>query len=111
MEQLRQESAQAPLETGKASYYGDKFDGRRTASGATFSNQELTAAHKTLPFGTQLKVKSLSSGNEVMVTVLDRGPFVEGRIIDLSQAAFQALEPLSRGIINVEITLVDPSKN
>src|SRR4249919_962127 len=75
------------FESGKASYYSDKFDGRKTASGAVFSQHKLTAAHKTLPFGTKVKVTNLSNGKTVKVRINDRGPFVEGRILDLSKKA------------------------
>ena len=70
---------------GKASYYHDKFHGRQTASGEIFDQNKLTAAHKTLNFGTVLKVKNLKNGKQVVVVVNDRGPFVEGRIIDLDR--------------------------
>ena len=72
---------------GKASFYADKFNGRKTASGETFRNSKLTAAHKTLPFGTMVKVTNQSNGKTVKVRINDRGPFVLGRIIDLSKKA------------------------
>ncbi len=78
-------------ESGIASWYGPRFHGKRTASGERFNTNELTAAHKTLPFGTRVRVKSLTNGKEVVVRINDRGPFIKGRIIDLSQAAAQAL--------------------
>jgi rare lipoprotein A len=78
-------------ESGIASWYGPRFHGKRTASGERFNTNELTAAHKTLPFGTRVRVKSLSNGKEVVVRINDRGPFVKGRIIDLSHAAAQML--------------------
>jgi rare lipoprotein A len=85
------ESATGWQESGIASWYGPGFHGKRTASGERFNTNELTAAHKTLPFGTRVRVKSLTNGKEVVVRINDRGPFVKGRIIDLSQAAAQAL--------------------
>jgi rare lipoprotein A len=88
-------------EKGIASWYGPRFQGKRTASGERFDTNELTAAHKTLPFGTRVRVKSLVNGKEVVVRINDRGPFIKGRIIDLSRAAAQALG-LS-GIKQVEI--------
>ena len=94
-------------EYGKASYYGNKFNGRNTASGKIFNNQELTAAHRTLPFGSKVKVTSLSTGNSVIVTITDRGPYVSGRIIDLTSLAFASLEPLSRGVIEVELKVME----
>lgn len=80
-------------ENAHASYYHDKFTGRRTASGAIFNNKELTCAHKTLPFGTKLRVTSIKTGKSVDVKVTDRGPFVKGRHIDLSKKAFMLIAP------------------
>ncbi|GAA4323529.1 septal ring lytic transglycosylase RlpA family protein [Flaviaesturariibacter amylovorans] len=90
-------------ESGKASYYADKFEGRRTASGAVFRQRKYTAAHRTLPFGTKVKVKNLDNGKTVKVKVNDRGPFVAGRIIDLSRAAASDLGLLQSGVARVEI--------
>lgn len=72
-----------------ASYYADKFNGRKTASGDIFNNQMYTAAHKTLPFGTKVRVTNEANGKSTMVTINDRGPFVKGREIDLSKRAFR----------------------
>ncbi|WP_308430147.1 septal ring lytic transglycosylase RlpA family protein, partial [Salinicola rhizosphaerae] len=72
---------------GEATYYASYFEGRPTASGEPYDSQAMTAAHKTLPFGTQVKVTALDSGASTVVTINDRGPFVEGRIIDLSEKA------------------------
>jgi rare lipoprotein A len=85
------EEATSWQESGIASWYGPGFHGKRTASGERFNTNEFTAAHKTLPFGTRVRVKSLLNGKEVVVRINDRGPFIKGRIIDLSQAAAQAL--------------------
>ena len=79
------------VETGKASWYGKQFLGRKTASGERFNTQELTAAHLSLPFGTKLLVRNERNGKEVVVRVNDRGPYIKTRIIDLSQAAARAL--------------------
>jgi rare lipoprotein A len=84
-----------------ASVYASKFQGRRTASGAPYNSQALTAAHPSLPFGSLVRVTSLTNGKTVVVRINDRGPFVEGRIIDLSRAAAQALR--LRGLMQVEI--------
>lgn len=89
---------------GGASYYADQFKGRRTASGEKFRQHKLTAAHKTLPFGTRVKVKNLSNGRTVKVKINDRGPFVKGRIIDLSKKAARRLGILQSGTAQVEIT-------
>ncbi len=92
---------------GEASYYGEKFHGKGTASGEVFDASLFTAAHRTLPFGTWLKVKNVANGMETYVRVNDRGPYAgENRIIDLSKAAFESIASLSSGIINVSITPV-----
>ena len=93
----------APLARGMASWYGPRFHGRRTASGERYDMHELTAAHKTLPFGTRLRVRSVHTGKEVVVRVNDRGPYKHQRIIDLSRAAMVALGTLERGVTEVEI--------
>ena len=90
-------------EQGRASYYADKFVGRKTASGATFSQHKRTAAHRSLPFGTKLKVTNLDNRKTVRVRINDRGPFVEGRMIDLSKKAARKLGMLKQGVANVEI--------
>ncbi|MBA7687475.1 Endolytic peptidoglycan transglycosylase RlpA [subsurface metagenome] len=88
---------------GLASWYGGKFQGRRTANGEIFDTNKLTAAHKTLPFGTLVKVTNLTNGKSTMVRINDRGPFVEGRIIDLSRAAAAAIGMAGRGVVRVRI--------
>lgn len=102
------EASVAPqLELGKASYYADKFNGRSTASGEIFSNAGMTAAHKTLPFGTKVRVTNAANGNMVEVIINDRGPFTPGRIIDLTSTAFSALDNLSRGVIDVQVEIIE----
>ncbi len=91
------------IETGKASWYADKFEGRKTARGETFSQHKLTAAHKTLPFGTKVKVKNLATGKTTKVKINDRGPFVQGRIIDLSRKAAKKIGLLNMGVAEVEL--------
>jgi rare lipoprotein A len=91
-------------QVGRASWYGANLKGHRTASGEKFDPQKFTAAHRTLPFGTYVLVKSLSNGRMVRVRVNDRGPFVEGRIIDLSYAAAARLGFVSKGEDEVEIS-------
>jgi rare lipoprotein A len=88
-------------EAGLASWYGPGFQGKRTASGERFDANALTAAHRTLPFGTRLRVRSLANGKEVVVRINDRGPFIPGRIIDLSQAAALTLD--LTGVKRVEL--------
>lgn len=90
-------------ESGKASYYADKFNGRKTANGEVFRQSKLTAAHKTLPFGTKVKVVNLTNGRTVKVRINDRGPFVAGRIIDLSKKAAKKIGLTQSGVANVEI--------
>ena len=90
-------------ETGKASYYADKFNGRKTASGERFSNAARTAAHRTLPFGTKVKVVNVQNGKTVKVRINDRGPHVRGRIIDLSKSAARKLDLLEQGVGEVKI--------
>jgi rare lipoprotein A (peptidoglycan hydrolase) len=92
---------------GNASWYGVEFHGRRAADGSRFNMYELTAAHRTLPFGTRLRVTNLRNGRTVKVTVTDRGPFVEGRIIDLSFAAAQQLGMVGGGVTPVRLELID----
>jgi rare lipoprotein A len=94
-------------EFGKASYYADMFNGRTTASGEIFSNAMMTAAHKTLPFGTRVRVTSISNGNTIEVRINDRGPFVAGRIIDLTSTGFAALDNISRGVMDVRVDVLE----
>ena len=90
-------------ESGKASYYADKFNGRKTANGETFRQSKKTAAHKTLPFGTKVTVKNLTNGKSVKVRINDRGPFVKGRMIDLSKKAAKKIGMVDAGVSDVEI--------
>ncbi len=89
------------FQQGKASWYGPRFNGRRTASGERYNMNELTAAHRTLPFGTRVRVRSLVNGKEVEVRITDRGPFSRGRVIDLSRAAAEAIGMLGLGVKDV----------
>ena len=95
-------------ESGKASYYADKFKGRQTANGQIFRQNKRTAAHKTLPFGTKVKVKNLTNGRTVKVRINDRGPFVQGRIIDLSKKAARRLDMVKAGVTEVKISYKKP---
>jgi len=88
---------------GIASYYGEDFHGRRTASGEIYDMNGISAAHKTLPFSTLVEVKNLENGRKITVRVNDRGPFVQGRIIDLSVGAAKALDMYETGTAMVEI--------
>src|SRR5215207_5020695 len=80
-----------PIQTGAASWYGPGFHGKKTANGERFNTNDLTAAHKTLPFGTQLRVTNERTGKSVVVRINDRGPYAHGRVIDLSKAAAEAV--------------------
>ncbi|HET8540803.1 MAG TPA: septal ring lytic transglycosylase RlpA family protein [Anaeromyxobacter sp.] len=91
---------------GVASFYGRRFHGRRTASGARYDMHALTCAHRTAPFGTRLRVTDLDTGLSVVVTVNDRGPFVRGRVVDVSLAAARALGMIERGLARVRIERV-----
>lgn len=96
-------TANAVMATGLASWYGKGFQGRRTASGERYDMREFTAAHRTLPFGTRVRVRSVHTGKEVVVRINDRGPYKHQRIIDLSLAAAQALGVHQRGVTQVQL--------
>ena len=93
-------------EEGTASWYGPGFDGKQTANGEVFDTTKLTAAHQTLPFNTLLRVTNLENGRVVVVRVNDRGPFVGGRILDLSQAAAEKLDMVGSGTARVRLELL-----
>ena len=90
-------------QTGRATYYAAGFDGKRTASGERFRNSAHTAAHRTLPFGTKLKVTNLSNGRKVKVVVNDRGPYSRGYMLDLSQKAARKIGMIQSGTARVKI--------
>jgi rare lipoprotein A len=89
--------------TGIASYYGKEFHGRKTANGETFDMNAMTAAHRTLPFGTMVRVTNLANDQSVTVRINDRGPFIKGRIIDLSYGAAKSIDLLSIGQVKLEV--------
>ena len=93
-------------ETGKASYYAMKYQNQKIASGERLNQRSNTAAHKKLPFGTKVKVTNIKNGKSVIVKINDRGPFVKGRIIDLTRSAFSSIGDLDSGIISVEIKVI-----
>lgn len=97
----------AQNQTGKASFYADKFEGRSTANGEKYRHNKLTAAHKTLPFGTRVRVTNLSNQQQVEVVINDRGPYAEGRIIDLSKSAAERLGFVNQGLADVSLVIVD----
>jgi rare lipoprotein A len=92
------------VQEGKASYYADKFVGRKTASGAVYRHGKRTAAHKTLPFGTKVTVLNLKNGKRVKLRINDRGPFVAGRIIDVSKKGARKLGMLRQGVTEVRLS-------
>ncbi len=98
-------------ERGEASWYGDPYNGRRAASGEVYDMEQFTAAHKTLPFQTWVQVTNLDNGKQVDVRITDRGPFVDGRIIDLSRAAAREIDLLRMGVAKVELRVIEAPKN
>jgi rare lipoprotein A len=98
-------------ETGLASWYGHPYHGRPAADGEIYDMEQLTAAHRTLPFGTWLRVVNLGNGKTVDVRIIDRGPFVENRIIDLSHAAAQAIDLIGPGVAPVRLDILSVPSN
>lgn len=96
------------IQTGKASFYADKFEGTPTASGEKYRHNRMTAAHKSLPFGTKVKVTNIANNKSVEVTINDRGPYVEGRVIDLSKSAAEKLGFVNQGLADVRLEVIDP---
>ena len=96
-----------PLGGGIASFYADRFNGQRTASGERFDNRALTAAHRTLPFGSHVRVTNPATGASVVVRITDRGPFSHGRLIDVSRAAAEELGLVRAGHGRVELELLE----
>ena len=101
-------SALSQAQTGKASFYADKFEGVQTASGEKYKRKKLTGAHKTLPFGTKVRVTNLQNNKTVDIVINDRGPYVDGRIVDLSKAAAEKLGFINKGITDVKLEVIDP---
>lgn len=95
-------------EEGLASFYADKYHGRATASGEVFDTREFTAAHRTLPFGTRVKITDLEHERSVIVRINDRGPFVAGRVIDVSRAAAEELQMTRAGLVKVRLEILAP---
>ena len=97
-------------QSGVASYYHDRFQGRKTASGARYDKNTLSAAHKTLPLGTKVKVTDSRTGKSVVVRINDRGPFVKGRVIDLSRAAARKIGLVKKGLTPVKVKVLSVPK-
>ena len=107
--QVRQQVGKTkPYQVGTASWYGENFDGKPTASGEAYDMYDMTAAHLKLPMGSYVRVTNLHNGRSVIVRVNDRGPVVPGRIIDLSYGAAQALQFRQRGLQRVRLDLINP---
>ena len=96
------------IEEGNASWYGVPFNGRRASNGEIYDMNKLTAAHRTLPFDTMVRVTNLNNGKSTVVRITDRGPFVENRIIDLSQAAAREIESIGPGVVPVRVEVITP---
>ena len=96
-------------QTGKASYYSSRLHGRRTASGEPYDETDLTAAHPQLPFGTLIEVTNLYNNRSVVLRINDRGPFVRGRVIDLSKSAFTRIGDLRAGLLRVALEIERPA--
>jgi len=103
-------TARVPFQVGTASWYGEYFEGRQTASGEPFNMYDLTAAHRTLPLGTWVRVTNLSNGRKISVRINDRGPIIPGRIIDLSYSAAHALAFAGKGLQRVRLDVVPVQK-
>ncbi len=95
---------------GMASYYHDRFHGRKTASGARYNKNSLSAAHKTLPLGTRVRVTDSRSGRSVVVRINDRGPYAKGRVIDLSRAAANEIGLVAKGVAPVRLEVLKTSE-
>src|SRR6202051_3964351 len=106
--EVRKQAKPRPYQVGTASWYGEFFDGKTTASGEDYDMYDMTAAHPTLPMGSYVRVTNLHNGRAVVVKVNDRGPIVPGRIIDLSYGAAQVLNFQNRGLQRVRLDLVKP---
>jgi rare lipoprotein A len=100
--------AWAQTQTGKASFYADKFEGTHTASGEKYKHSKLTAAHKSLPFGTKVRLTNTANNQSVDVVINDRGPYVEDRIVDVSKSAAEQLGFINQGLAEVKLEVIDP---
>jgi rare lipoprotein A len=109
--QTHKQRALVPVTQGKASFYSDQFHGHKTANGETFNMDKLTAAHPSLPFGTRVRVTNLRNGKDVIVRINDRGPFVKGRIIDLSVGAAKEIGLIKSGTVQVKLEALGSGKS
>jgi rare lipoprotein A len=97
----------AQVQTGKASFYADKFEGSQTASGEKYRHSKLTAAHKSLPFGTRVRLTNTANNQSVEVVINDRGPYVDDRIVDVSKTAAEKLGFINQGLAEVKLEVID----
>lgn len=104
-------AAASSPETGKASWYGAKWHGRKTASGERYNMESMTAAHKRLPFGSLVRVTRVDCGKSTIVRINNRGPYCRGRVIDLSKAAARKLGMLKDGVAKVRLEVLETPKN
>lgn len=104
---LSRDDAKGFSQQGEASFYADKFQGRLTANGERFNQRAQTAAHKRLPFGAKVRVTNIANNKSTVVRINDRGPFVSGRVIDLSKSAFRHIGNTRQGVIDVKIEVLD----
>lgn len=107
--QPAEEPTEPYTQTGEASYYARMLEGNPTASGATYRQDSLTAAHRFLPLGTVVKVTNLSNNKDVVVEINDRGPFAKDRILDLSRAAAKELNMIDAGVAEIKLEVVEPA--
>ena len=94
------------VQEGRASWYGKKFHGRKTSNGETYNMYDMTAAHKTLPMGTKVRVTNKENGRSVIVTITDRGPYIKGRIIDVTKGVAHKLDFITDGIVPVKVEVL-----
>lgn len=109
--QKHQNTPRQHYQSGVASYYSDKFNGRRTANGERFDNGAMTAAHRSLPFGTLIEVTNVRNGKKVVVRVNDRGPYTHARVLDLSKNAARQLGMHHSGVAQVKVAVLDKNKH
>lgn len=109
--QKHQNTPRKHYQSGVASYYSDKFNGRRTANGERFDNGAMTAAHRSLPFGTLIEVTNVRNGKKVVVRVNDRGPYTHARVLDLSKNAARQLGMHHSGVAQVKVAVLDKNKH
>mgnify|MGYP000162125140 CR=1 FL=1 len=109
VQQVKKQKEVTYSQTGKASYYATRHQSAKTASGERFKHELNTAAHRSLPFGSIVRVTNVANNKSVLVKINDRGPYLKSRVVDLSKSAFTSIASLSSGVINVKVELVEKS--